>query len=147
MGHSLGGAAVLGAAHRIAETRAVVTIAAASNTRNSANILKKELRYSSDRDEAELFLAGKRFVIKKQMIDDLLSHDIESHIANLNLPLLVFHSPLDQIIPIDNARRIFETAKHPKRFVSLDRADHLLLDSYDARMVADILAGWAAKYI
>ncbi len=146
LGHSLGGAAVLAAARGIPEAKAAATIATAFDTSLLSDILTQEFDDPS-RKEIELVLAGRGYTIRRQLLLDLQQHNFESYIKELNLPLLLFHSPVDTIVPIENAKKIYQAANHPKSYVSLDQADHLLLDPADAKMVAEILDGWASRYI
>jgi putative redox protein len=147
IGHSLGGAAVLQAAHGISTARAVATIAAPSEP----NHLKKLLNLSSEgldkSGEVEIAIGGRPFKLKKQFIDDLDRTKMSDKIRNLGIPLIIFHSPFDSIVSIDNAAGIFQSARHPKSFISLDRADHLLLEESDSRYVGSIIAAWARRYI
>ena len=147
IGHSLGGAAVLAAARRVPEARAVATISAPY----SAEHVKAHLRDSLDKiesaGEAEVLLAGRPFRIRKQFLDDIEGRTLAGEIAHMNKALIVFHAPLDEIVSIDNATEIFAAAKHPKSFVSLDDADHLLSRRKDAVYVADVLSAWASRFI
>lgn len=147
IGHSLGGAAVLAAAKGIGEARAVCTIAAAAEPSHVVRLFQPAVPEIEARGEAEVLLAGRPFRIRKQFLDDIEGHKLTSDIAKLGRPLLVFHSPLDQIVGIDNASRIFGAAKHPKSFVSLDAADHLLSRREDAAYVADVVAAWGERYL
>jgi len=147
IGHSLGGAAVLKSAARVASARAVVTIAAPSSPRHVLRAVAGRRDDIERHGEAEVTIAGRTFRIKKQFLDDLAEDSMRDSIAHLSKALLVFHSPIDNVVGIDNATEIFVAAKHPKSFVSLDRADHLLSDPNDARYVASVIASWARKYI
>jgi putative redox protein len=148
VGHSLGGTAALMAAARIQEVRAVATIAAPSDTDHLRELLAEKAPAVQQGETAEINLGGRAFRIKRQLLDDLAEHGVHDAIAELRRPVLVFHSPLDNIVAIDHARRIFEAAKHPKSFISLDNADHLLLGSEDdSQYVADMLATWAMRYV
>ena len=148
IGHSLGGTAALAAAGRIPETQAVVTIAAPCGTHHLKNLLETKAPDLAAAGEAEVDIAGRTIRIKRQLLDDLENHAVAEHIAHLGKPLMVFHSPDDRILPIEHAHRIFEAASHPKSFVSLDGADHLLLRrEEDARYVGDVLASWAGRYL
>jgi putative redox protein len=148
VGHSLGGTAALAAAARIAETRAVATIAAPSDTDHIRQLLVEKSGGLEGDETAEIQLAGRRFQIKQRMLRDLAEHAVRDFIGELKRPLLIFHSPLDNVVGIEHARRIFETAKHPKSFVSLDNADHLLLDNdQDADFVGQVLGNWAKRYL
>lgn len=148
IGHSLGGTAVLVAARDIPEVEAVATIAAPAGTGHLRNLLVKKAADLETADETEIELAGRKFTIRKQLLDDLENHKVSHAIAELKKPLLVYHSPLDKIVGIEQARQIFEAAKHPKSFLSLDNADHLLLsDPKDAEFVGRSLACWAKRYL
>lgn len=147
IGHSLGGAAVLAAAGRVPEARAVCTIGAPADPAHVAHHFQEARAEIEAKGEAEVLLAGRPFRIKKQFLDDIASQKLETAIGSLRKALLIFHSPVDKIVGIDNAARIFQAAKHPKSFVSLDDADHLLGRKADAAYVADVIAAWAARYI
>lgn len=147
IGHSLGGAAILAAAGEIPEARAVATIGAPADARHVVQSFQADLTRIEEDGEAEVELAGRRFQIRKQFIDDLNEHDLGERISALRKPLLIFHAPRDEIVGIENAGRIFDAAKHPKSFVSLDDADHLLTRRRDALYVAEVLAAWAGRYI
>ena len=148
VGHSLGGAAVLAAAPRIPEIAAVATIAAPSDTEHLRNTLVRLSPELEARGEAEIDLGGGRpFRIRRQLLDDLSEDHLQRSLADLHKPLLLFHSPLDRTVGIENAERLFLAAKHPKSFVSLDKADHLLSDERDARHAGDVLAAWALRYL
>ncbi|SMF04847.1 putative redox protein [Tistlia consotensis] len=147
VGHSLGGAAVLAAAGDIPEVKAVATIAAPAEPSHVEHHFTGS-RAAIERDgEAEVLLAGRPFRIKKQFLDDIAEHRLAERIAGLKRPLLIFHAPRDETVGIDNATRIFLAAKHPKSFVSLDDADHLLTRRRDAEFVAEVLAAWAGRYL
>ena len=147
IGHSLGGAAVLAAAAQIPEAEAVATIAAPADPAHVVGLFRDDLDKIEETGEAEVSLSGRNFRIRKRFVDDIRDHRLENAIAGLRRALLVFHSPFDQVVGIDNATRIFVAAKHPKSFVSLDRADHLLSQPADAAYVAGVLAAWASRYI
>jgi len=147
IGHSLGGAAVLAAARRIPESVAVATIGAPSATSHLSKTLLRISPELSEKGEAEINLGGRTFNVKQQLLDDLEEHALASVIGELGRALLVLHSPVDAIVSIDHAARIYKTARHPKSFVSLDDADHLLMRERDARYVADVLAAWAGRYL
>jgi putative redox protein len=147
IGHSLGGAAVLQAAAALPEARALATIGAPADPTHVTRLLADERDRIERQGRAEVQLAGRRFTIKRQFLEDLENVRMQQTIRNLRRPLLVFHSPLDEVVGIDNAARIFETARHPKSFISLDRADHLLTDAADARYVGAVISAWACKYI
>lgn len=147
IGHSLGGAAVLQAAGQIPATEAVVTIATPSEPTQIERHLGSAKEVIEAEGEAEVFLAGRPFKIKKQFLDDLEQTRMQKTIAELRKPLLIFHSPIDQTVGIESAGQIFQAAKHPKSFISLDQADHLLSDQADSRYVGALIAVWAEKYL
>jgi len=147
IGHSLGGAAVLAAAGRIPHARAVVSIAAPSQPAHVIGLLKEHVDKIREQGEVEVQLAGRPFRIKREFLDDVAGQRINDCLANLRKALLVFHSPTDNIVGIDNASHIFLAAKHPKSFVSLADADHFLSKKRDAVYVADVIAAWAERYL
>lgn len=147
IGHSLGGAAVLAAAHDIPEAVAVATIGAPYDPGHVQHLLGDAAPTILADGEAAVTLAGRTFTIRKQFLDDLASQSGQQRIGALRKALLVLHSPRDTTVDIGNAARIFVAAKHPKSFVSLDTADHLLTGKADAVYVADVLAAWASRYI
>lgn len=147
IGHSLGGAAVLAAAGQIPDAKAVVTIAAPSDPAHVTNFFKDKIEDIRQQGKVEVSLAGRPFSIKREFLDDIAEHSLTSHIATLHKALLVMHSPTDDTVSIDNATKIFVTAKHPKSFVSLSGANHLLTDKGDAAYVADMIAAWASRYL
>ncbi|MFQ5349171.1 MAG: alpha/beta fold hydrolase [Thermoanaerobaculia bacterium] len=148
IGHSLGGAAVLAAARRIPEVKAVATLGAPSDTEHLRDTLVGIAPELESTGEAEVNLGGRPVRVRHQLLADLEEQSMMASIHNLELPLLIFHSPVDEVVGIDHARRIYQAARHPKSFVSLDGADHLLLArEEDSRFVADVLAAWAARYV
>jgi uncharacterized OsmC-like protein/pimeloyl-ACP methyl ester carboxylesterase len=147
IGHSLGGAAVLAAAHRIKEARAVVTIAAPYDPSHVTGLFKEHIDKIKSDGEVEVELGGRPFKIKRQFLDDVAEKRLHECLATLRKALLIFHSPTDAIVGIDNASHIFVAAKHPKSFVSLDGADHLLSNKDDDAYVADVIAAWAERYM
>jgi len=147
IGHSLGGTAVLMAAERIPECRAVCTIAAPFDPAHVTAMFSNQREKIELAGEAQVKLAGRSFQIRQQLLDDLETSHASQHIARLKRPLLVLHSPLDQTVGIDHAARIFTAAKHPKSFVSLDGADHLISDPEDAAYIGEIISAWAGRYI
>jgi len=147
IGHSLGGAAILAAAGQIPEARAVVTIAAPSDPSHITGLFADRVEDIRKNGESEVSLAGRPFRIKREFLDDIAEHGLMAHVAKLHKALLVMHAPTDDTVGIDNATRIFVTAKHPKSFVSLAGADHLLTNKNDANYVADVIAAWATRYL
>jgi uncharacterized OsmC-like protein/alpha-beta hydrolase superfamily lysophospholipase len=147
IGHSLGGAAILAAAGAIPEARAVVTIAAPADPAHVTHLLRDEIAAIRDAGEREVSLGGRRFRIRREFLEDIESHKQTERIAKLHKALLVFHSPTDEVVGIENATAIFVAAKHPKSFVSLAGADHLLSRKEDAAYVANVIAAWAERYL
>ena len=147
IGHSLGGAAVLAAAHRIPEAKAVVTIGAPSDPAHVTGLFADSIEKIRQDGEAAVSLAGRPFTIKRAFLDDVAEHSLMGHITNLHRALLVMHAPTDDTVGIDNATRIFVAARHPKSFVSLSGADHLLNDRRDSDYVADVIAAWSSRYL
>jgi uncharacterized OsmC-like protein/fermentation-respiration switch protein FrsA (DUF1100 family) len=147
IGHSLGGAAILAAAKDIPDAKAVVTIAAPSAPAHVTGLFKEHIEDIRAQGEVEVSLAGRPFRIKREFLDDIAEHDLMAQIGKLKKALLVMHSPMDDIVGIDNATRIFMSARHPKSFISLAGADHLLSDRHDATYVADMIAAWAPRYL
>jgi uncharacterized OsmC-like protein/pimeloyl-ACP methyl ester carboxylesterase len=147
IGHSLGGAAVLAAAGQIPDAKAVVTIAAPSDPAHVTNFFKDRIDDIRTQGKVEVSLAGRPFTIKREFLDDIAEHGLMAHVAKLHKALLVMHAPTDDTVGIENATKIFVTAKHPKSFVSLSDADHLLTHKGDAGYVAEMIAAWATRYI
>ena len=147
IGHSLGGAAVLAAAARVPEAVAVATIGAPADPSHVAHLFADHKAKIEQSGEAEVVLAGRTFRIQKQFLDDIAGQTLEPAIGGLRKALMIFHAPRDAIVGIENAGRIFAAAKHPKSFVSLDDADHLLSRHADAAYVAEVLAAWAGRYL
>ncbi len=147
VGHSLGGAAVLAAAHRIDEVKAVATIGAPCDPAHVRENFKGKIDEIESEGSATVELAGREFRIKKQFLDDLEDLNQQEKIHALGRALLVFHSPRDETVGIENARRIYEAARHPKSFITLDQADHLLSNRADGRYVSTVLAAWASRYL
>lgn len=147
IGHSLGGAAVLAATQRIADARAVVTVGAPFDPAHVTHQFGTSLQAIEADGQAQVHLGGRPFTIRRSFIDDINSQAQGQRIRALRRPLLVMHSPLDSVVGMDNARRIFEASLHPKSFVALDGTDHLLTRAVDARFAAAMIAVWAARYL
>lgn len=147
IGHSLGGAAVLQAATRVESVRAVVTIGAPADPAHVRKHLQENEAELLEKGEATVSIGGRPFRVKKQLLDDLESHGIESFLPKLKKALLVLHSPQDTIVGIENASRIYHAARHPKSYISLDGADHLLSEKEDSLYAGNMIAAWAARYI
>lgn len=147
VGHSLGGSAVLAAAHAIPEAKAVVTIGSPSDVGHILGQFASSVDQIRTEGQAEVRLGGRAFKIRKSFIDDAEGFKLAERIGSLGKALLVMHAPRDASVGIDNATKIFAAAKHPKSFVSLDDADHLLTGAAQATYAAGVIAAWAAKYI
>jgi putative redox protein len=148
LGHSLGGAAVLAVAERIPEVKAVATIGAPSDPAHLARTLERAAPQLAAEAEAQVSLGGRPFRIRQQLLEDLRGQRLRDAIANLSRPLLIFHSPIDDIVGIEHARKIYDAAKHPKSFISLDSADHLLFQNpEDAAFIGRALAAWMTRYV
>ncbi|TPQ31568.1 osmotically inducible protein C [Bradyrhizobium guangdongense] len=147
IGHSLGGAAILAAAGRIPEAKAVATIAAPSDPAHVTGLFREHIDSIRKQGEVEVSLAGRPFRIKREFLDDIAEHELMKDVTGLHKALLVMHSPVDDTVGIDNATKIFLSAKHPKSFVSLDHADHLLSKPRDAAYAADVITAWASRYV
>jgi uncharacterized OsmC-like protein/pimeloyl-ACP methyl ester carboxylesterase len=147
IGHSLGGAAVLAAAGDLPDVRAVVTIAAPSDPAHVTGLFKDRIGEIKEHGEIEVALAGRPFRIRREFLDDVAGQRLAARVGNLRKALLIFHSPTDDVVGIENASQLFTAAKHPKSFVSLPGADHLLSRRADAAYVASVIAAWAERYL
>ncbi len=147
VGHSLGGAAVIAAAKLVASARAVVTVGAPADVEHVEKLFADKLDDIETHGVATVSIEGRTFRIKRQFLDDIGVHNIEDAVAELRRPLLVFHAPLDAVVGIENATRLFVAARHPKSFVSLDDADHLLTNEDAAAHVGSVISAWAARYL
>ena len=148
IGHSLGGAAVIQAAGKIPSAEAVSTIAAPAQLHGLFPLVDGPRLEELEKDgETAINISGRDFKIKKQFVEDLRQNRMDEAIRNLRRPLLIFHSPMDQIVSIDNAAKIFTAARHPKSFISLDKADHLLSNREDSLYVGSVLGAWVSKYL
>lgn len=146
VGHSLGGAAVLRAAHEIDEVEAVVTIGAPFDPAHVKNLFGDDIDSIESSGSAEVEIAGRTFTVKREFIEDLRSSDATERIGELRRALLIFHSPVDEVVGVENARLIYDAARHPKSFITIDGADHLVRRREDADYVAEMLASWASRY-
>lgn len=147
IGHSLGGAAVLAAAQSIPSASAVVTIGAPFGPQHLKHYFEGTKQTIEAEGEAEVLLGGRAFTVKKQFLDDLEEHPFTEKISQLRKHLLIFHAPHDQVVSIDEAAKIYSHAKHPKSFISLDKADHLLSRKEDAAFVAEMISSWIARIL
>ena len=147
IGHSLGGAAVLVAAAAIPSVRAVATIAAPADTHHVTGNFGDKLREIEEAGEAEVMLGQRPFTVRRQFLEDLGKHGVLEAVRGLKKPYLNLHAPLDATVGIENATELFQAARHPKSFVSLDDADHLLTDKADAAYAAEVIAAWAGRFL
>ena len=147
VGHSLGGTAILQAAPQVPSAVAVATIGSPFDPAHVLHLFAGAEDTLQERGEAEVNLGGRPFVMKRQFVEDLGNQSLQETVGSLRKALLVMHAPLDNIVEIDNASELFRAAKHPKSFVSLDNADHLLSRAADSRYVGHVLAAWASRYL
>jgi len=147
IGHSLGGAAVLAGAHRVPECKAVATIGAPSDPEHVTGHFGDELHQIVKNGSAQVSVGGRPFTIERHFLEDISAHNMKAAIAKLGRALIIFHAPRDETVSIENAEKIFVAAKHPKSFVSLDDADHLMHNPDDALYVSGVIAAWAESYI
>ena len=147
IGHSLGGAAVLAAAGDLPNAKAIATIGAPFDVQHVTRLFGEDLQTLLEQGEAEVKLGGRPFKMRRSFIDDLGAHDQGQRIGGLRRALLVLHAPMDRTVDIDNAAQIFQAARHPKSFVSLDDADHLLTRSADSAYAAEVISAWATRYV
>lgn len=147
IGHSFGGAAVLKAAPDVPGLRAVVTIGAPADPSHVVQHMAPHVAQIQRQGSATVQLGGRPFEIRQQFLDDISAHSLEESLGRLRRALLVMHAPNDLTVGIDHAARIFAAAKHPKSFVSLDQADHLVSREEDAEYVAEVIASWSARYL
>jgi putative redox protein len=147
IGHSMGGAAVLQAAGKIDSARAVITIAAPSSPNHLSNILEEKRDMAKSEGAAEVTIGGRTFTLTKEFFDDLEAQKMRDTIGNLNLPLLILHSPKDQTVDIENADEIFQAARQPKSYISLDKIGHLMLEEEDAEYVGNLIGSWVQHYL
>lgn len=143
IGHSFGAAAVLAIAGQVVEAKAVVTIGAPADSQQLLNHLDS----IGKENEANINLGGRAFTIKREFLEDISAVSLEHAVRKLRKALLVMHAPLDDIVPLDNAASLFQMAMHPKSFVTLDSADHLLSRQEDADYAAEVISTWAQRYI
>ena len=147
VGHSLGGAAVLAAAERLASVNAVATLAAPASAEHVLRQFGSELETIESEGSAEVRLAGRPFRIRRDFVEDARTHSVEERLRELRRALLILHSPMDEVVSIDNAETLFRAALHPKSFVSLDDADHLLTDDAASRYAGRVIASWAERFL
>lgn len=147
VGHSFGGAAVLAAALNLPEVRAVATVGAPFEPRHVEHMFDAEVSTILSEGRAEVNLGGRRMEVRRHFVEDVERADLSDCIRTLHRPLMVLHSPTDNTVGIDNASEIFQTARHPRSFVSLEGSDHLLTGKGQAARVARIISAWAGQYL
>lgn len=147
VGHSLGGTAVLAVAERLESVRALVTLGAPASADHVLEQFGEHLETIETEGSAEVQLAGRPFRIRRDFVEDARAHALDDRLRGLRRALLVLHSPVDEVVPIDNAERIYTGALHPKSFVSLDGADHLLSDAADSRYAGTVITAWASHFL
>jgi uncharacterized OsmC-like protein/alpha/beta superfamily hydrolase len=147
VGHSLGGAAVLVAGNRIDSVEAIATIGAPSQPAHVAHLLQGSIETIRTAGSATVSLAGRPFTIQSQFLDDLEQQEVHGTLRTLGRAVLIMHSPQDEVVDVDNARKLYASLQHPKSFVSLDGADHLLTKREDSQYVADVISAWAGRYL
>ncbi len=147
IGHSLGGTAAILAAAEIPSVRAVATLGAPSDPGHVSHLLQSSLEDIRRNGSARVRIAGRDFTIKKQFLDDLQAHSLPEVTRKLGRALLILHSPQDSIVGISNAEQLYRAARHPKSFVSLDGADHLLAEGIDSRYAGKVIGTWAIRYV
>jgi len=147
IGHSLGGAASIFAASKVASVTAVATVGAPSEPEHVTHLLSNKIDKIEEEGVAQVNIGGQVFTIKKHFLDDLRSKDMYNVISDLGKALLVLHSPQDRVVEIDNAAKIYHAAKHPKSFVTLNNADHMLTNKDDAYYVGNVISSWVKRYI
>jgi len=147
IGHSLGGAAIVFAANQIPSIKALVTIGAPSNPKHVTHLFQSSIDEIKAKGKALLNIGGRSFNIKKQFLDDINEKNMKEVLSETRIPILVMHSPQDTTVGIENAAMIYEHSWHPKSFVSLDHADHLLSDRNDSKYAGAVIAVWASRYL
>ena len=147
VGHSLGGAAVLVAGARVEHVEAIVTIGAPSSLQHVQHLFDGSLEQIREHGQANVTLAGRPFTIQRQFLDDLEQQDTRGALKQLGKATLILHSPQDEVVDVDHARRLYATLQHSKSFVSLDGADHMLTRREDSQYVADVIGAWASRYL
>ena len=147
IGHSLGGAAVLFAAAQILSVKAVATIGAPSSPAHVKHLLQNGLEDIEKYGSAKIAIGGRPFNVSRQFLQDIQSQNMDDVLKNLRKPILILHSPLDSIVGIGQAENIFKAARHPKSYISLDGADHLLSNAKDSEYAGKVIAGWADRYL
>ncbi|MBN5232414.1 alpha/beta hydrolase [Serratia marcescens] len=147
VGHSLGGTAILAAAQHLPSVKGVVTIGAPAEPSHVIKQFGADVERIRVEGESRVNLAGREFSIKRQFLEDIDNHRLENRLDELSKALLIFHSPVDTVVSIEQAQKLYQAARHPKSFISLDKADHLLSHRPDAQYVANCIASWVERYL
>ncbi|CAH8282203.1 fermentation-respiration switch protein FrsA (DUF1100 family) [Mariniflexile fucanivorans] len=147
IGHSLGGAAVLFASAKMPSVKAIATIGAPSNPEHVAHLFKNSVDEINASGKALVSIGGREFTIQKHFLDDIQDKNIKHSLDEFRNSILIMHSPQDTTVGLDNAAEIYKAARHPKSFVSLNGADHLLSDKRDSEYVGKIISTWADRYL
>jgi len=147
VGHSLGGTAALFAAPSLPQVKGVVTIGSPADPAHIKHLIKESLDEIRKKGEAEVIIGGRHFKVGCKFVEDLVQNDIREMLKKLHKAILIMHAPFDKIVSIDNAKWIYEHASHPKSFISLDAADHILSKTEDSRYVGRVIAGWVSRYL
>lgn len=147
IGHSLGGVAALLTSDRIGTIKAIATIGTPSDSAHVKGLLKNDLAEIEETGRASVNLGGQDFTIKKQFLDDLENRSLLDLVHELRIPILYLHSPLDKVVGVEHAEALYKAAHHPKSFVSLDNADHLLMDKKDSEYAGEVIAAWSKRYL
>jgi putative redox protein len=143
----LGGAAVIFASAKAKSVKAVATIGAPSDTKHVRHLFGKQIEDIKKEGEAVVQLAGRPFKIKQQFLDDINVHHVTETLRTMRKPIAIMHSPQDDTVAIEHAEKLYHAAMHPKSFVSLDGADHLLMNQADSKYVGEVIAGWSSRYL
>jgi putative redox protein len=147
VGHSLGGAAVICSAAKIPSVSAVVTIGAPSDPAHVKKMIKEDIDEIKRKGSAEVKIGERAFEVSKELLDTLENSDMNKHLKEMKAALLIMHSPQDEVVSIDNAALIYREANHPKSFISLDNANHMLSDKRDSVYAAGIIGAWSKRYL
>lgn len=147
IGHSLGGAAAIIGAARLADIKAVATIGTPATVQHTTKHFADQLQGLQEQQDVEVNIGGRPFTINRNFVDQFAQTDLPQVVHELKKPLLILHSPVDAVVDISNAQQLFHQAFHPKSFVSLDQADHLLLKDADSRYAGSVIAGWVQRYL
>jgi uncharacterized OsmC-like protein/esterase/lipase len=147
IGHSLGGAATILAASKLESVKAVVTIGSPSEPQHVKKLFRSQIETIEESGASEVDIGGRPFVLKREFIEDLDKQDMLSVVGGMDKAFLFLHSPEDNIVGVDNAAALYKAARHPKSFISLSGADHLLTAAEDGQYAGDLIASWAARYV